>query len=256
MSSFYNRPVATVSLIVVICALLASSIGGSSEGASPPGRTFQSGFEQGFNGFNLAGVGEVAPTVVEVPPGSGRHAAKFTLRGHQGRSELIVGGDGSEDNGGTIEFGEGAEGWLGFSVDILRMDYGPPRFFNLIMQFKGEGEGSPNFAIQLGQRGRERGIWTSGNAMGRSRFLSPIQMRKWHRIELNFRASSHGAGFFRLFLDGRLIDQRTGVNMIPPGRSNAYIKLGLYRDGTDLDHVSTTLVDSVSLGKRRAAVRP
>ncbi|MGH2937434.1 MAG: heparin lyase I family protein, partial [Solirubrobacterales bacterium] len=231
-----------------------TALTGCGSGVAPPSPAFSGGFERGMLGFNLAGVGEVDPAIVEVPRGSHRHAAKFTLRGHQGRSELIVGGDGGEDNGGTKEFGEGAEGWLGFSVDILRMDYGPPRFFNLIMQFKGEGEGSPNFAMQLADRGGERGIWTSGNAMGHSRFLAPISSRRWHRVELNFRASNHRAGFYRLFLDGRLIDQRHGVSMIPPGRQRAYIKLGLYRDGLDLDRISSTLVDSVRIGRLRRDV--
>jgi hypothetical protein len=246
--------VKVISLIVVLACAAFTDLAGCSDGIVPPSPSFRGGFERGFEGFNLAGVGEVDPKVTEVPRGAHRHAAKFELRGHEGRSELIVGGNGGEDNGGTIEFGDGDEGWLGFSFDILRMDYGPPRFFNLIMQFKGEGEGSPNFAIQLADRGGDRGIWTSGNAMGRSRFLAPVAARRWHRVELNFRASNHGAGFYRLFLDGRLIDQRNGVSMIPRNRQRAYIKLGLYRDGLDLDRPSVTLVDSVSIGHRRADV--
>jgi hypothetical protein len=246
--------VKAVPLIVALACGAFATLTGCSDGVVPPSPSFRSGFERGFDGFNLAGVGEVDPKVVEVPRGTHQHAAKFELRGHQGRSELIVGGDGGEDNGATIEFGEGDERWLGFSFDVLRMDWGPPRFFNLIMQFKGEGEGSPNFAIQLARRGGDRGIWTSGNAMGHSRFLAPVSARRWHRVELNFRASDHGAGFYRLFLDGRLIDRRHGVSMIPPGRQRAYIKLGLYRDGLDLDRPSATLVDSVRIGHLRTDV--
>ena len=250
----YNRPVTIAILVLLAYAAISAFSGGPSQGVPPPHGTFQAGFEQGFQGFNLAGVGEVDPTVVETPRGSGEHAARFRLEGSEGRSELIVGGTGDQSNSETIEFGDGDEGWLGFSFDILHMTYGSPRFWNLIMQFKGEGEGSPNFAIQIGREGSDRGIWTSGSAMGSSRFLAQVSERQWHRVELHFRASNHGSGFYRLFLDGRLIDQRQRVSLIPSNRRNAYIKLGLYRDGADLNGTSTTLVDSVSIGRTRASV--
>jgi hypothetical protein len=241
-------------LVFLVYAAISALSGSTGQGAPPPSGNFQAGFEQGLQGFNLAGVGEVDPRVVETPRGSGEHAARFSLEGSEGRSELIVGGTGDQSNSGTIEFGDGDEGWLGFSFDILHMTYGSPRFFNLIMQFKGEGEGSPNFAIQIGRQGTDRGIWSSGTAMGSSRFLAQVSERQWHRVELHFRASNHGSGFYQLFLDGRLIDRGRRVSMIPPGRRNAYIKLGLYRDGTDLDGTSTTLVDSVSIGRTQASV--
>ncbi len=253
MPPAYNRLVVLPFLILLV-VLVGGLGGGSSQGATLSSGGFHAGFERGLDGFNLAGVGDVDPQVVEVPKGSGEHAAKFTLTGSQGRSELIVGGDGGTGNEETIEFGEGAEAWIGFSFDVLQMRYEPPRYFNLIMQFKGEGEGSPNFAIQLAREGNEQGIWSSGAATDQGRFLAGFSDRHWHRVEIHFRASNHGAGFYALYLDGNLIDQRSGISMIPPGRRHAYVKLGLYRDGTDLDTTSKTLVDSVSIGRTRGAV--
>lgn len=251
----YNRPVRAMALLaLLITAVIVAFAGSGGQGAAPARPIFHAGFERGFEGFNFAGVGDVDPTIVETPGGSGDHAAKFTLEGSQGRSELIVGGSGDNSTDGTIEFGEGDERWLGFSFKILRMNFASPRYWNLIMQLKGEGEGSPNFALQVSGEGDERGIWTSGAAMGHSRFLAPLGLRQWHRIELHFRASNNGVGFYQLYLDGRLIDQRRNVDTIPWYRDRAYLKLGIYRDGDHLDTSSTTLVDDVRLGRTRAAV--
>ena len=48
---------------------------------------------------------------------------------------------------------------------------------------------------------------------------------------IDFRASSQGAGFYVLFLDGQLIDATHGVSLIAPGSSAAQIEVGLLRDG-------------------------
>ena len=117
------------------------------------------------------------------------------------------------------------------------MVYGHPGAHNLIMQFKSDGEGSPNFGLQLwdyeGDDGISggKGLWSHGDAMGGDRFLAPVSEHAWHDVAIHFRASSHDDGFYEVFLDGSLIDSRSGVSMIVPGRSSAYIKTGLYRNG-------------------------
>lgn len=240
-------------MVGLVMLSLSLACGGSAAGPATARASLFAGFEHGFAGVNLAGVGEVLPTVVERPPGSGKHVCSVVLRGNQNRSEMILGGDGGTDAGRTVEFENGDEAWLSFAVDVIRMHYGRPGVFNLFMQFKGEGEGSPNFALQLGERGGRRGIYSSGPAMGAERLLAPLARRRWHRIELQFRASNRGHGFYRLFVDGRLADRRQGVSMIPPNRRRAYIKLGLYRDGNALPGTSKLLIDSIRLGAKRAS---
>src|SRR5262245_6906624 len=82
---------------------------------------FSSGFEHGLQGFNLAGVGDVDPTVTASSASSGRHSCRVTLNGDQERSELIVGGNGGRSFNNAIEFHEGDEGWFGFSFNVRRM---------------------------------------------------------------------------------------------------------------------------------------
>jgi hypothetical protein len=223
--------------------------------ATPSKPFFSSGFENGLFGFNLAGVGDVDPTVTAASASSGRHSCRFVLRGDQERSELIVGGGGGRSANDTLEFEEGDEAWFGFSFNVRKMVWGRIGIHNLIMQFKSEGTGSPEFALQLSKVGKRRGFWSSGGASVVDRFLAPVEPRRWHRVMFHFRASSHRAGFFRLFFDGRAIDERRHVSLIEPGEQHAYLKVGLYRNGDELNGESVALVDSVKLGRTRASVQ-
>ena len=142
------------------------------------------------------------------------------------------------------------------------MVYGSPTVgsHNLIMQFKSDGEGSPAFGLQLwdyeGDDGKSggRGLWSHESAMGGDRFLAPVSERAWHDVAIHFRASSHDAGFYEVYLDGQLIDSRQGVSMIVPGHSYAYIKTGLYRNGGAAPGRSELLIDAAKLGTAAAAV--
>jgi len=221
-----------------------------------------SGFEEGLNGWNTAGSGEVIPTTVTGNARSGNSAARFVLTGTQNRSELGFGGDGTGAANGK-NFYEGEEYWYGFSFYIGQMIWGHPGSQNLIMQFKSEGEGSPNFGLQLwdwsGERGNGgRGLWSEGEAMKvggeEHRFLAPITEHAWHEIQIHFKASSVGAGFYELFLDGRLLETRTNVSMILPGKRSAYIKDGLYRYGPVATGTSELLLDDARLGTTQASV--
>lgn len=228
-------------------------LGASQAQAAVP--SFSSGFENGLFGFNLAGVGDVDPTVTSSSASSGRYSCRVVLRGGQERSELIVGGGGGRSANSTLEFEEGDEGWFGFSFNVRKMIWGQLGIHNLIMQFKSEGTGSPEFALQLSDVDGERGFWSSGGASNVDRFLAPVKPRRWHRALFHFRASNHGAGFFQVFLDGRLIDSRSRVSLIEPGEEHAYLKLGLYRNGEELRGKSVVLLDSVKLGRTRASVQ-
>jgi hypothetical protein len=219
------------------------------------------GFENGLSNWNTAGVGEVVPSVVSDIVRSGSAAAKFELTGSQNRSELILGGDGTGAFN-PVEFTEGSEYFYGFSFNIQSMVYGHPGAHNLIMQFKSDGTGSPNFGLQLWDyagdngTGGGRGLWSSGDAMGGDRFLAPVAERQWHDVVIHFRASSQESGFYELFVDGSLIDSRSGVSMIVPGHSYAYIKNGIYRNGGTIPGTSQLRVDAAKLGTSASAVLP
>jgi Polysaccharide lyase len=200
------------------------------------------------------------PAVESANVRSGSRAAEIVLTGSQERSELILGGNGGGSTDGTVEFREGAQRWYAFSFYIDSMVYGGPGAHNLIMQFKSDGEGSPNFGLQLwdyeGDDGESggRGLWSSGDAMDGDRFLSPVAEHQWHDVVIHFRASSRGAGFYEVFLDGRLVDSAAGVNTIVPGHGYAYIKNGLYRNGDTAPGTSAIRLDAARLGTSRNSV--
>ncbi len=214
--------------------------------------------ENGLSGWSTAGVGEAVPTVTSSSSRTGAKACRVVLSGTQNRSELIFGGSGQE----AVEFHEGDEYWYGFSFNIQQMVYGHPGDQNIIMQFKSDGEGSPAFGLQLwdyaGDDGHSggKGLWSEGTAMGEQRYLAPVSERQWHDVAIHFKASAHGNGFYEVFLDGNLVDARSGVSMIVPGHSYAYIKDGLYRNGAASPGTSELLLDSAKLGTSATAVQP
>jgi Polysaccharide lyase len=220
------------------------------------------GFEEGLFNWNTAGVGEAIPSVVDDTARSGLHSGRFVLSGDQDRSELILGGNGGGSTRGMIEFGEGAEYWYGFSFQIDQMVYGRPGAHNLIMQFKGNDDGSPAFGLQLWDyegddgeyAGEPKGLWSHGPAMDGDRFLAPVSEHEWHDIAIHFKASAVGAGFYEVFLDGDLVDARGGVSMIADGASFAYIKDGLYRNGGEIPGTSEIHLDAARLGHSQADV--
>jgi hypothetical protein len=228
-----------------------------------PAPLLEAGFENGLQGWNIAGVGEVVPSVISGDARAGTHSGRAVLTGSQNRSELILGGNGG---GGfePVKFKEGAEYWYGFSFDIQQMVYGHPGAHNLFMQFKSNGEGSPNFGLQLwnyeGDRGEYRanpkGLWSHGEAMGGDRFLAPVSEKQWHDVAIHFKASSQGAGFYQVYLDGQLVDSREGVSMIVPGHGYAYIKNGLYRNGDAIPGTSDIRIDAARLGTSLSSVLP
>lgn len=218
-------------------------------------------FEDGLIDWNIAGVGEVVPSVVAGDTRGGDYAGRVVLNGNQNRSELGLGGDGTREPG-ELEFFEGDEYWYGFSFNIKKMVYGGPGAHNLIMQFHQQGEGSPNFGLQLwdyeGDDGVSggKGLWSHAGAMGGDRFLSPVSEGDWHDIAIHFKASNRDHGFYEVYLDGSLIDERSEISMIMPGFDSAYIKSGLYRNGETAPGTSELLLDEGKLGTTAASVQP
>jgi hypothetical protein len=216
--------------------------------------TLDAGFESGLLNWNTAGVGDAVPTVSSDVVRSGANAADVVLTDAQDRSELILGGDGGGSTSGMVEFTEGAEYYYGFSFYIQSMVYGRPGAHNVIMQFKSDGEGSPNFDLSLWDYQGQKGLWSEGDAMGGNRFLAPATERQWHDVVVHFKASRQDAGFYEVYLDGALIDARSGVSMIRPDRTYGYIKNGLYRNGDEIPGTSELRLDAARLGTTASSV--
>jgi polysaccharide lyase-like protein len=212
------------------------------------------GFENGLRNWNTAGVGDVVPTVGSDVVRSGVKAARVALTGSQDRSELILGGDGGGSTDGTVELRDGDERYYAFSINVQQMVYGEPGAHNLITQLKSDGEGSPNFGLQLWDYQGKRGLWSHGDAMGGDRYLAPLAHDQWHDVVIHFKASSAGAGFYRVYLDGQLVDSRDNVSVIRPDRSSGYIKTGLYRNGDEIPGTSDIRIDAARLGTTQASV--
>jgi hypothetical protein len=137
------------------------------------------------------------------------------------------------------------------------MVWGRPGAHNLVMQFKSNGSGSPDFALDLWDSNGNRGLWTEGGATGSGvRYLAPLAEHAWYDVAIHFRASSQGRGFYETFLNGKLVDSAQNVSMIPPGDEYAYFKNGLYRAGEEIPGTSEIRLDSAKLGNSLASVSP
>lgn len=226
-------------------------LGAEGASAAIPPHPISVNFQEKFNGFNLGGVGEVVPRIVPAKPHGTNKVCRFVLEGEAERSELTLGGDGTYNADDTFKFVEGSEYWYAFSFNIKEMDWGFPGAHNVLMQFHPNGDGDPAFALGMWDVDGERGLWSEGPAMDGSRFLAPLKLNFWHRIELHFKSSQYGRGFYQLYLDGRLIDARRGVSMIVSGKAYGFIKDGLYRNHEVLHGRSVLLFDSAELSKTR-----
>jgi len=233
-------------------------------GASSAGGILDAGCEGSLINWNTAGVGEAIPTLAGDTVRTGGGSCRVALSGTQHRSELILGGNGGGSTSGMVEFAEGEEAFYAFSFYIDEMVYGRPGAHNLIMQFKGDDDGSPAFGLQLWDyegddeeyEDNPKGLWSHGPSMDGDRFLAPVPEHTWHDIVIHFRASSDDNGFYEVYLDGNLIDSRSGVSMIADGADYAYIKNGLYRNGDEIPGDSEIRLDAARLGPSLSSVLP
>lgn len=229
--------------------------------AAPVAPHLVADFENGLSGWSTAATSEVAPRLVSGIVRDGEGSSLVRLTGTRSRSQLILGGDGGEGDEGVIQIHEGDEYAFAFSFYIQTMAYGEPGVDNAILRLKSDANETPAFGLQLwdplfgGQDG-ERGLWSSGGAVGGDRFLAPVPEREWHDVIVHFKASSQEAGFYAVYLDGELADARDAVSMIVPGSSYAQIEVGLYRSGGEVPGTSEIRIDAARLGSTLESVQP
>jgi len=219
-------------------------------------------FENGLQGWSTSAIDDVDPTVEPGIVRDGEKSSVIRLSGDQSSSQLILGGDGGSSGAGTVQIHEGDEYAFGFSFYIETMAYGVPGADNLVMRLKSDADDEPAFGLQLWDlpgypwEASQRGLWSSGEAVGGDRFLVAVPERVWHDVAIRFKASSQGEGFYELYLDGQLVDARDAVSLIAPGSSYAQIEVGLFRDGDRVQGDSEIHLDAAKLGDTLESVQP
>jgi hypothetical protein len=227
---------------------------------SPPALAprFVADFENGLQGWSTSSMGDAVPRVGFGIARDGSRSGVVRLFDGQSRSQLILGGDGGDSEAGALQIREGDEYAFAFSFYIETIVYAAPGVDNLLMQFKSDASDSQTLGLQLWDAGDGigRGLWSSGDAVSGNRFLAAVPERVWHDAIVHFGASSQGAGFYEVYLDGQLIDARSGVSLIAPGSSHAQIEVGLSRDGERVRGTSEIRIDAAKLGESLESVLP
>jgi Polysaccharide lyase len=227
--------------------------------APQPSPQLVADFEAGLDGFSTDGAGNVPPRVASGIARDGERAVVIRLTGDQSNSRLIVGGDGGGGEEDVVQIREGQEIAVAFSFYIQTMIYGEPGADNLVLRFLSDASEALTFGLELWDpagAGTERGLWSSGEAVGGDRFLAPVTERSWHDAVVHFKASSQGAGFYAVYLDGELVDAREGVSLIAPGSEFAQLEVGLFRDGERVQGTSEIRLDAAKLGDTLESVLP
>lgn len=163
-------------------------------------------------------------------------------------------GGGSEE---PVEIREDGEYAFAFSFYLQPTAYRAPGDENLILRFVGEPGEPPTFGLQLWDDGSggQRGLWSSGEAMGGERFLAPLAEGAWHRVVVYFQASSEDDGLYLLLLDGEAIDARAWVSLLPES-GVAQIEVGLFREGERVVGSPDVLFGPTELGESLESVLP
>ncbi|HET8862372.1 MAG TPA: hypothetical protein VFM94_03880 [Solirubrobacterales bacterium] len=175
----------------------------------------------------------VAAPVSVSEPGTAPPTRLPTGSGSQPPGPIAGGVDpGGEDLGDRVEIQAGDELEYGFSFHVEPTAFRPPGSDNLILRIRGEASEDSSFALQLWDDGAgQRGLWSSGDAMGGERFLAPVVEGSWHDVTVHLQASSEDDGFYLLTLDGRPIDARAWISLIDSESSYARLETGLFREG-------------------------
>ena len=204
-------------------------------------------------------VGAGAPVLVNSPVTPGRRALEFTMPGGGNRSEVVP---------NTAEFHEGDDRWFGFSF-VLPAGF-PTQVvsWQLLTQWKNDGDGSPPLEITCGKGN----LWLSGgygNPAGPQSFAVPISTATTgQRITLTFHvvfSRDPAKGSVDVWRDGAPAITGyhpkggtlypTTASPTPTASLNSYWKMGIYRD-TAITEPARYTIESAKIGASAAAVAP
>lgn len=114
-----------------------------------------------------------------------------------------------------LEVRDGDEGDVSFQFVVEPSSFAAPGEDNSIVRFAGPAGETPTFALQLWDDGAgQRGLWSSGDAMGGERFLAPLSEGE-HELSVEFVASSEEDGLYRVAVEGLTVDWRAWVSLLP-----------------------------------------
>lgn len=106
-----------------------------------------------------------------------------------------------------IRVGEGDEFAISLDFLIQPTAYRPPGAENPILRLGDPASELPLFGLQLWDDGAgQRGLWSSGEAIGGERFLAPLTEGVWHTVVAYFAGSADSAGLYLVALDDQPID--------------------------------------------------
>jgi hypothetical protein len=172
--------------------------------------------------------GAADPVAAESPDVAGREAIRFDMPGGGKRNE-------AEPDVPNFQEGETAFiGYSGFFADGFPVDTDT---WQLIMQFKQPGTGSPPLAVEVG-----RGQLRLANNGGSQRDFCPV--RAGAPVEFRLRITFGGT------IDAYCGDRQTLTDYATPSSNvagSAYLKTGIYRD-TAIGQDSTLFLDDLKVG--------
>jgi hypothetical protein len=237
-----------LTVLVLGGLIMAAVVGDRSRSHGPPPlkRIWIGGFESGDLGeyqdapWNLADNGP--PVVVRVPRRSGSFAAQFDLPGGSQRQELVP----ATMRGDPIRFSEGQDRYFKFST-LFGNEWPVVKSWQLVAQWKDDGDGSPPVAMFVGSWGSGRiKIAAAGWPGGGSREahdLGPLVRGRWIDWLVRIRFSTRqGKARVEVWRDGvrrtsvqgwrpSFNGERSGTQgaTLRAGRVS-YLKTGIYRD--------------------------
>ncbi|MDL5156891.1 polysaccharide lyase [Actinomycetospora termitidis] len=193
-------------------------------------------------------VGAKTPTVVPATGLTGRKALKFTMPGGGKRSEI----EPNVDN-----FTEGQDRYIRLSVRLADGFPVDTDSWQLITQFKNEGEGSPPLELRIGGGNfvLSGGFGHPDGSKSFDKVIAPAAVGKVTTLVLHVKFSSTSS---KSVVDAWVDGQQKVTGFRPPGGTMypgdySYWKLGLYRD-TGISQASTYELSDAKLGDSYASV--
>ena len=153
---------------------------------------------------------------------------------------------------------DGDELAFSFLFQVAPTAYRSPGEENLILRLGSEAGEEPSLGLQLWDdgSGEGRGLWSSGEAMGGERFLTPLSEGAWHRVTIYLQASSSDDGFYLLTLDGEPTDARAWVSLTDTESGSAQLEVGLFRNGERVSDPTDVFFGPAMLGDGLESVQP
>jgi Polysaccharide lyase/Ricin-type beta-trefoil lectin domain len=229
---------------------------------TPPNQTSQvwnsdftgSGFDN-FDDTPWNDVGASAPTIISSPVTAGAKAALFTMPARGTRSEIVP---------TTPEFTEGQDRWFRFSFYLPTSFPTQVTSWQVITQWKNEGDGSPPLEITVGGGNLklEGGYGYPGGSRQFAQVLAPATTGARTDLILHvFFSRTPGKGSVDVWRNGAQVlsgYKPAGGTLYPTSTAStaslaSYWKMGIYRDAAITQPAQYT-IESAKIGNTQGQV--